>query len=211
MIRSLFNSIVNMFKYRGQLVPWSECSVEDLTFNISTYHVRSFTSKLGGKMYDGAGRPLITFYRESRGMNTNGKIEASSTNFNVLVNIRDDNFGVIINGKPLGIIQSDGVLLNAERRVVGQAIHPPKISAHALGVKVRFGDTQFPVQLNGRHIATVRVSPTASDHASLTLNENFQGDTIVKVHEKLSEEEEMWLVAFAIIEVVYHGHWIIGV
>lgn len=211
MVIGLFTSIKNMIKYRGQLVPWSEFTVEDLTFNISTYYVRSFTSKLGGKIYDVDGRPMLKFRRESSGMRTNGKIEANSTDFSLLVNIRDDNFGVIVNGKPLGIIQSSGVILNAERNAIGSAIHPPKVSASAFGVKMRFGDPQFAVHLYNRHIATVRVSPTDSDSSSIVLNENFPGDSIVKIHEVLTEDEEMWLIAFAIIEVVYHGHWIIGV
>lgn len=210
MFRSLFNSVVNMFKYRGQLAPWSGNTVEDLTFNISTYHVRSFTSRLGGKMYTDEGIPLIAFNRESRGMRTNGKIEAHSSDFRFLINIRDDSFGVILNGKPLGIIQSSGIILNADRKPIGSAVHPPKASFDVLGVKMRVGDTQFPVELYGKKLATIRVSPTSSDSATLTINENFPGDTIVKVHEKLTPEEEMWLVAFAIIEVVYHGHWIIG-
>ena len=207
---SLFSSLKNMFKYRGKLAAWSEHTVEDLTFNISTYAVRSFTSRLRGKMYDEEGLPLIKFNRESRGMRTNGKIEANSTDFHFLINIRDDNFGVIFNGKPLGIIQSSGVIVNADRKPIGSAVHPPKVSANILGVKLRFADNMFPVNLYGRQIATMRVSPTGSDSASLTLNENFQGDTIVKIHTEVTEEERMWLVAMSIIEVVYHGHWIIG-
>jgi len=207
---SLFTSIKNMFKYRGKLVPWSDSSLEELTFNISTYAIRSFTSVLSGKMYDGEGRPLIKFRRESRGMNTNGHIQANSTDFDVRINIRDDNFGVIINGQPLGIIQSTGVILNAKRSPIGSAVHPPKFSANIAGVKLRSGDTQFSVNLYNRKIATLRVSPTDSTSANVVINENFPGDRIVKVHETLSEEEHKWLVAFAIIEVVYHGHWIIG-
>ncbi|MFK7784438.1 MAG: hypothetical protein AB8B56_04930 [Crocinitomicaceae bacterium] len=208
---SLFTTLKNAFKYRGQLAPWSDATVEDLTFNISTYHVRSFTSKLGGKMYDGEGLPLIKFNRESRGMRTNGKIEAHSTDFRFLINIRDDNFGVLVNGKPLGIIQSSGTVLNADRKPIGSAVHPLKASANILGVKMRFADNTFPIHLYGKQIATMRVSPTSSNSARITLNEHFPGDTIVKVHGEITQEEEMWLIAMAIIEVVYHGHWIIGV
>ena len=208
---SLLTTLKNALKYHGKLVPWSEFTAEDLTFNISTYYVRSFKSKLGGKIYDGEGHPLIKFLRESRGMHTNGKIEANTSEFRILIRIRDDNFGVIVDGKTLGIIQSSGEVVNAQREKIGSAVHPIKVSVNVAGVvKVRFGANTFPIELNGRQIATIRVSPTHSDSAILTLNENFQGYSIVKVHTEISQEEEMWLVAFCILEVVYHGHWIIG-
>lgn len=207
---SLFSIIKNTIKYRGQLVPWTQTSLENLTFNISTYYVRGFTSKLGGKMYDVEGLPLIKFLRKAKGMRTNGSIEANTSNCRIFIKIINDEFGIHIDGKPFGIIQSDGTILNAAKELIGTAVHPPKMSVIAAEIKYRFGDTSYPIDINGRRIATVKVCPTYSNWSLITVNENAAGENILTLHTELSREEELWLLAFCIIEVVYHGHWIIG-
>lgn len=211
MVLNLFSSVANMIKYRGKLVSWSEFSIEDITCNTSTYFVRSFTSKLSGKIYSEDGRPMLKFSRESSGMATNGSIRANSTDFDVFIRIVDDSFSIVYNEKPLGTITASGAVLSVNGDVIGLAKHPPKVSVNIGTVKMRFGADQFPVQLNNRQVATIRVSPTDSTDSSIVLNENFPGESILKVHSSLNEEEEKWLVSLAIIEVVYHGHWMIGV
>ncbi len=211
MVLHFFSSIVNMIKNKGQLVSWSDFSVEDITFLTSTYYVRSFTSKLNGKIYTNDGRPMIQFSRESSGMNTNGSIRANSSDFSYFIGIVDDGFTIVYNEKLLGNITPSGEIFNADGELIGSAKHPLKVSLSVSMVKIRFAEYHFPIHLNNEQVASIFVSPTDSFDSVVVVNENSHGETVVKLHRPLTDEEEKWLIALAIIEVVYHGHWIIGV
>lgn len=211
---SFFSRIKRTLGIGGELAPWQNYSSRNITSRISHYHVRGFTSKLVGKIFATDGEPVISFRREDYNFEKTANIQASSTDFQISIDVKHESFAIYFNEKPLGVLRQSGNLLNPKGEVIGSAVHPMKASMSIGSAKVRFGSTRFPLNINGRQLATIWVSPEGSVDSLMTdliVNENAAGHTILQVHHQPTKEEEQWLIALAIIEVAYHGQWMIGV
>jgi len=76
----------------------------------------------------------------------------------------------------------------------------------------RVGDTSFPLMMNGRKLADIVVAPDHAgigDSALIGVNENNYGVQTLRHVDNPNEEEEKWLLALAILETTFHGHWMI--
>ncbi|MGB0806328.1 MAG: hypothetical protein ACPGRC_06520, partial [Salibacteraceae bacterium] len=122
-------------------------------------------------------------------------------------------FTVKYNGDILGEIKKNGNIYSANGTEIGNAKHPIKASFNIAAVSWRSGDNKFPLQMNGRHLATIWVAPNYSEqptsNLSVIFNQNNWGQPILEMHDTPTPEEEKWLIALSVLEISFHGHWLI--
>lgn len=196
------------------LAPWKDAT--QITAAMLFQWSKGTSNTLTGKIYSENREPIIAFDRVERGFAANGWMFAASTAFELYFEIRVNEFTVMYNREWLGHIDKAGYILNTRHEVIGQAVHPPKISLHVNQFYFRTGDHKFPLYINGRVLATIWVSPNYSDAAqqmsgglSFIFNENNWGQPIIELHDRATPEEEKWLCALGTLEVAFHGHWLI--
>lgn len=198
---------------KADLTPWEGHTHEDITSAMMYKYIKGFSNKLSGKIYSPNRKPVVAFDRVERGMAANGYMFASTTDVDLYYEINVDQFKIKYNGEYLGQIQSSGNILNAKGETIGHAKHPKKASFSVEVFHFRSGKNQFPLTMNGRQLATIWVAPNYSDrtHVSMSLifNENNYGQPILSMHDMPTEEEKKWLLALAILETAFHGHWMI--
>jgi hypothetical protein len=76
------------------------------------------------------------------------------------------------------------------------------------------GEGLFSLTLNGRQLATINVAP---NYDNIKYNPSIKsvfeelgfGTPIITLSDTPTAEEEKWLLAFAIFETAFHGHWLI--
>jgi hypothetical protein len=193
------------------LAPWKDAT--QITAAMLFQWSKGTSNTLTGKIYSEERTPIIAFDRVERGFAANGWMFAASTAFELYFEIRVDEFTIMYNREWLGHVNRQGYILNTRQEIIGQAVHPPKVSFNAGPFYFRTGDNKFPLYMNGRVLATIWVSPNYSDAMggglSILFNENNWGQSIIELHDRPTPEEEKWLCAFGTLEVAFHGHWLI--
>ena len=169
--------------------------------------------RLVGTVYSLNQEPIMAFSRLERGFKSDGYFFVGSTNFNLAYQVKDDNIDIILNKQPLGRITNSGEIFNTQGEHIGMAKHPTKISISSSGMRYRFGDATYNINLHNKNLATIYAAPNYADYtkslSSINFNENAVGQPIIKLLEKPSPEEEKWLLAIAVLEITHHGHWMI--
>lgn len=188
-------------------------SSADVSAAMQFQYVKGISNKLWGTIYSPDRKPIIAFDRVERGFAANGYMFAASTAFELYFDIRVNEFSIMYNREWLGEIKSTGHILNVHGMVIGQALHPQKVSFNIGAIGFRTGNNSFPLFLNGRVLATIWVAPDYSNHPSggmsFMFNENNWGQPVIQLHDQPTSEEEKWLCALATLEVAFHGHWLI--
>ena len=198
---------------KKSLAPWGNRSYTDISSWMEYKFSKGMARRLVGTVYSLDKKPIMAFSRVERGFNSDGYFFVGSTNFNLAFEVKDDNIDIVLNQQSLGRITKSGDLFNNQGELIGNAKHPAKIALNSSGLRYRFGETTYNVQLHNKDIATIFVAPNYADYAeslsSVNINENAVGQPIIQLLQEPSPEEEKWLLAIAIIEIVHHGHWMI--
>lgn len=193
------------------LVPWK--SYCEISAAMEFQYMKGMSNTLRGKIYSPDRDAILAFDRVERGFAANGYMFAASTAFELYFDIRVNEFSVMYNREWLGEIKSSGHILNTRGEVIGQSLHPPKVSFSINQFHFRTGNNSFPLYMNGRVLATIWVSPNYSEQhgggLAWIFNENNWGQPILQLHDTPTPEEEKWLCAFGTLEVAFHGHWLI--
>lgn len=198
---------------KSELTPWQGHSYKDITSAMQCQWKKTTTNYLKGIVYSPNREPLVAFDRVERGLTAKGYMYASTTQDDFFFEFDDCHFKFFINGEKLGEVQCSGSIVHAQGKVIGHAKHPTKASFHVAMFRFRSGDNKYPLKLNGRHLANIWVAPNYGEenHSSLEFifNENQWGQPILEMEAEPTAEEEKWLLAFAIFEITFHGHWLI--
>ncbi|MGJ8684633.1 MAG: hypothetical protein ACSHWW_08415 [Nonlabens sp.] len=198
---------------KKSLVPWGNRSFTDISSYMTYKFSKGFARRLVGTVYSTNKEPIMAFSRVERGFKSDGYFFVGSTNFNLSYQVVDDNINVILNNESLGRITSSGEITDHHGNFLGTAKHPTKVSIHTGSMRYRFGDSTYEVVLNNKRLATIYVAPNYADfehgNFSQNFNENAIGQPIIALLETPSPEEEKWLLAIAVLEIVHHGHWMI--
>ncbi|MBF4983681.1 hypothetical protein FNJ87_04825 [Nonlabens mediterrranea] len=198
---------------KKSLVPWDNRSFTDISSWMTYQFSKGITRRLTGTVYATDQQPIMAFSRIERGFRSDGQFYVGSTNFNLGYEVKEDTIYITLNGQYLGNITNSGGLFNAQGDHIGSAVHPTKISVSSGNLRYRFGDSSYEVVINNKKLATVWVAPNYADfhHGNFTknFNENAIGQPIMSLNNTASPEEEKWLLAIAVLEIVHHGHWMI--
>ncbi len=200
-------------RMKSDLIDWGIRDSTSITSSMNYKYKKGFANHLTGKILSKNNEPLVAFDRVERGFKANGYMFASTTNFDIFYDIRVDEFTITYNNKILGDIDKEGNIYDASNIRIGHALHPVKLAANIGPIRKRAGENSFPLELNGRILATIQVAPNHSDkqHAeSASLNnENAYGENVITLHDVPTENEQKWLNSLAILETAFHGHWLI--
>jgi len=197
-----------VYQKKPSLIPWQHTSL-DIVASMQFSYRKGFAHSLRGFLMDDNHDKIIAFDRYERGMRANGYFFAASSHFDLYVEIEDEKYTFRYNKQFLGTIAPNGTIFDAQNRQIGFAKHPSKNSFSIGSVEWRSGSNTYPLHLYGRHLATLNVCPELSaSNAAISFNENMWGSSIVMLHQQPTVHEEVWLLALATTEVVYHGKWL---
>jgi hypothetical protein len=174
-------------------------------------------SKLSGAIFNENRKPIVAFERIERGGHTKGHMYAMTKKQEFYFDFTGLEATFYCNGKLLGRFDKSGTIYDANDNTIGHAKHPIKASFDLQLFKTthhRLGEGLFPLTLNGRQLATINVAPNYDDIKYNPSVENvFEnlgfGTPIITLIDTPTAEEETWLLAFAIYETAFHGHWLI--
>jgi hypothetical protein len=197
----------------ADIKPWSEFSYKDFSVSMRWRYTKGVANRMRGKIHSIRNERMVSFARYERGLYADGYLVGATDAFEYFFKIdKGKRFEVNLNGKLLGTVDN-GVVKNARGEEIGYAKHPVKISVDIGFLQARAGDVLFPLMMNGRKLADIMVAPNhvdiGVDGLSLIVNENNWGVQTLRNIDSPKKEEEKWLIAFAILETAFHGHWMI--
>ncbi|WOI23233.1 hypothetical protein [Nonlabens ulvanivorans] len=198
---------------KKSLAPWGDRSFTDISSWMTYQFSKGMTRRLIGTVYATDQKPIMAFSRVERGFRSDGQFYVGSSIFNLGYEVKEDTIYITLNNQYLGSITNSGGLFDAQKKYIGNAVHPTKVSLSSGNFRYRFGDSSYEVIINEKRLATVYVAPNYADfHEGLfknNFNENAIGQPIMSLLNTPSPEEEKWLLAIAVLEIVHHGHWMI--
>lgn len=174
--------------------------------------------KLSGVILNENRKPIVAFERIERGMHTKGHLYAITKKQTFYFDFTGLEATFYCDEKLLGRVDKSGTIYDANDIAIGHAKHPIKASFDLQLFKTshhRLGEGLFPLILNNREIATINVAPNYDDIAynpsvEKVFDELGFGLPIITPTDTPTAEEENWLLAFAIFETAFHGHWLIS-
>lgn len=199
---------------KKDLAPWGNRHYSEISSAMQTKFSKGMSARrLIGTVYSIKNEPILAFSRVERGFGSDGHFFVGSTNFNLAYKVVSDNFEIILNNELLGRITNSGQILNPTGYQIGTAVHPTKVSINSGNLRYRFGESKYDVIIAGHKLAEVFVAPNHADFShgnfSKNYNENAIGQPIIKITGQPSPEDEKWLLAITVLEIVHHGHWMI--
>ncbi|WP_298421366.1 hypothetical protein [uncultured Kordia sp.] len=175
--------------------------------------------KLSGTILNENRKPVVVFERIERGVSTTGHMHAMTKKKEFYFSFTGLEAMFYCEGKLLGRFDKSGTIYNPDGKEIGHAKHPIKASFHIDFFKRtnhRLGEGVFPLTLHGRKLATINVAPNYDDisygHSVSSVFDHLGFGTpiiMLSENETPTKEEEDWLLAFAIFETAFHGHWLI--
>ncbi|MBC8755085.1 hypothetical protein H2O64_10405 [Kordia sp. YSTF-M3] len=208
----------NVLKKRKELHPHKAEMFRQVTDAMVFNYTKAVTYyKLSGVILNEQRKPIVAFERIERGMHTKGHLYAMTKKQTFYFDFTGLEATFYCNEELLGRFDKTGTIYNANETAIGHAKHPIKASFDLQLFKTthhRLGEGLFPLTLNGRQLATINVAPNYDD---IDYNPSVQGvfedlgfgTPIITLTDTPTAEEENWLLAFAIFETAFHGHWLI--
>jgi len=198
---------------KADLTPWKLYSYRDIVSAMLYKYEPGDTNRLEGMLFALDKKPIVAFERSEEGFRSKGFLSAHTSEVDLFYELRPNEFVIEYNNELLGRIEKTGTIYDHKEEVIGNAIHPPKISFDIAGYKHRAGENFYKLYLNNRILAHIWIPPNYSDEeAPRTLEKIFEdniwGLPILEMIDKPSKEEEKWLLAMAVFEVAYHAHWL---
>ncbi|WP_430408510.1 hypothetical protein [Kordia sp.] len=210
----------NVTKSRKNLSPHKANMYAQVTDAMEFNYRKAVTYyKLSGTIFNENRKPIVAFERIERGMYTKGHMYAMTKKQTFYFEFTGLEATFYCDNVLLGRFDKEGIIYDDTNQAIGKAKHPIKASFQIEFFKKtnhRLGEGLFPLQLNNRQLATINVAPNYDDipygHSVSSVFDTLGfGTPIITIseNEQPTLEEEKWLLAFAIFETAFHGHWLI--
>ncbi len=211
----------NVLKKQKELGPHKAKMYTQVTDAMVFNYTKAVTyAKLSGIILNENRKPIIAFERiERSSMHTKGHMYAMTKKQEFYFDFTGLEATFYCDGILLGRFDKAGTIYNANEQKIGHAKHPIKASFDLHLFKTthhRLGEGLFPLTMNNRELATINVAPNYDDisygHSVTSVFDDLGfGTPIIALteNEQPTQEEEKWLLAFAIFETAFHGHWLI--
>ena len=211
----------NVLKKRKELSPHKKANMYSQITDAMVFNSKKAVTyyKLLGTIFNENRKPIVAFERIERGGHTKGHMYAVTKKDEFYFDFTGLDATFYHNGELLGRFDKSGTIYNKDSQSIGKAKHPVKVSFQLDFFKRsnhRLGEGLFPLILNGRKLATINVAPNYDDiNYNPSVSSVFEdlgfGTPIITLseNETPTPEEEKWLLAFAIFETAFHGHWLI--
>lgn len=211
---------VNVLKKRKELGPHKSKMYSQVTDAMVFNYKKAVTyAKLSGIILNENRKPIVAFERIERGVKTKGHMYAMTKKDEFYFDFTGLDATFYSNGELLGRFDTAGIIYDKNDQAIGKAKHPIKASFDLHLFKTthhRLGEGLFPLTMNNRELATINVAPNYDNisygHSVTSVFDDLGfGTPIITLteNEQPTPEEEKWLLAFAIFETAFHGHWLI--
>ena len=195
---------------RSKLVSWDNYSLLNLRPNAFYKYIKGLSKNtFSGRLMADDGEFVLAFHRIERGFQAVGAIAAATSAFEVFYIIQSDRTEFYYDQKKLGTVLKNGKIFNRDGHLIGNAFRDNRatISIGEL-VDIHTGNPGYEFRMNNRLLAYFHTTPRISNFfgSVFSVNEN-SGNTIVQLVADPNPEEQKWLEAWTIYELIYHGFW----
>jgi len=209
----------NVLKKRKELHPHKAELYRQVTDAMVFNYTKAVTyNKLSGVILNENRKPIVAFERIERGIDAKGHLYATTKKQTFYFVFKGLEATFYCDEKLLGRFDKSGTIYDATDTEIGHAKHPIKASFDLqlfTTEKHRLGEGLFPLTLNDRELATIHVAP---NYDAIGYNPSVEkifdelgfGTPIITLFDTPTAEEENWLLAFAIFETAFHGHWLVS-
>ncbi len=136
-----------------------------------------------------------------------GQLVAATSNRDLYFRISAEGVSIHVDNALWGKVQSDGTLLDASGQNIGSAIRPGGMPVlFRVGTFATLRDAreqEYPVVLSGRTIA--RLTNARVQMINVIQLKKQQFPPAVALNEAVSEQEAVWLLALAILQVAFYN------
>ncbi|MFT3687393.1 MAG: hypothetical protein QM783_21135 [Phycisphaerales bacterium] len=200
----------NVRELKKDIEDWKNFTVNDITNDFDYSYSRVISNKLKGRIFSQNGTPIIAFQRIDRGIRTNSRILASSTEFKIYFEYTHNRNLVFYDDIYLGKIINDSVLFNSSDIKIGS------YDRYASGDPYRYS-----IEFDSKKVAAVNKN---TDRKNFVNNPFYKHNTrnrfrrqrkifretpptypLIDANGELDGEELKWTIAIGIFEAVYHG------
>lgn len=190
---------------------WHKFTVNDITNNIQFTYIKAMSNKLWGRIYSQNNLPIIAFQRIDRGIYTNSRILASSTEFKIYFEYSNNENLVFFNDTYFGKIVNNSVILNSINVQIGK--YNRNVVDSQNNYLVEFGAKQNALifkNADRKNFITnprfTRVNdPIEAKRSIKNYRETPQSNSLVNISNELSGEELKWIIAISVFESIYYG------
>lgn len=196
----------------ADLRPWSPAALTDLSTDWDARWTK-FGRDLSARgtipsLSEPKGPGLAAFVLKVRGARQpEGQMQARTTAQAFDYHIGRDGVNILVDGAPLGSVQPNGTLLDADSQPIGNATRPGGLPAmFRVGSIARLHDQReraYPVIMGERTVAHL-ANPPAQMTNVISLKKQ-QIPPAVTLEDTPSEKEATWLLALAILQVAFYN------
>ncbi len=194
---------------------WQNYSLADITNNIKYTFSRGLSNRIHGRILSRDGTPVIAFQRIDRGLYTNTRIVACSTDFKLYFEYTTAGNVIYYNDVCIGKINTNMQLVNANNQVIG------KLNRNQAHIE-KTGTANYTVQFNSGKSVNLYASydrkvflknpffkrvnaPTWMERQPKIAVEPGEPYSLVTENTDMNSEEIKWITAIATFEAVYYS------
>lgn len=189
---------------KKDIISWKNDSVQNVTNGMDYSFVRSFTNKLTGVINSNEGIPIIAFQRIDRGIFVNSRILASSTDFKIYCEFKNEEKIFYFNDVYLGKIVKHFDILDASNNKIGRCNR--KTSQPSFTVDFRFGKAAEILKNSDRKFMVQRRYRKRNQWESEMVFRDLPLPTNLILSLNTNDPEELkWIISLTVFEAVYYG------
>lgn len=196
---------------KSELVPWNDRKVDEITNDIEYSYMKGMSNKLTGYINSPDAEPIIAFQRIDRGIFTNSRIIAESTDFKIDFEYLNNENVIFYNGIYLGKTINNSEILNSLHQKIGSYQRDLVNSQNRYSIV--FG-SQKKAQLfrnddRKNFINNSRYKRHWRPYKSRINIKNYREtppiNSVVSSVNSADAEEQKWIIALAVFESIYFG------
>ncbi|WP_298520366.1 hypothetical protein [uncultured Kordia sp.] len=190
----------NLLKKRKKLLSYKAELYLQITDAMTFTRTTAVTNeKISGLLYNKQQKPIIAFERVERSMNTTGQLIAMTKKQEFVYEFQGMHIKLFCDDILLGTWDKSGILYDANKKRFGQFKRTAATT-----------DTQFPLILNNRQIASIKKAPLYDGITSSSVTQVFDelnfGASLLTLDDIPNPTEENWLLALTIFEITFYGN-----
>lgn len=188
---------------------WTYDSLKEITNDIEYSYVKSMSSKLTGVINSNNGLPIVAFQRIDRGFFFNSRILASSTNFKIYCEFKNEEKLFFFNDVYIGKIINQFDILDAANNQIGKCITNSSQNQTSFILTFRSGEIAEIWKNEDRKVFINKyryyLKGGGKFRSTLEYREPKPPIRLIKSIRTTDEEELKWIISLTLFEAIYNG------
>lgn len=185
---------------------WTYDSLKEITNDIEYSYVKSMSSKLTGVINSNNGLPIVAFQRIDRGFFVNSRILASSTNFKIYCEFKNEEKLFFFNDIYIGKIVNQFDILDATNNQIGKCNRNSSQNQTSFTLTFRSGEiAEIWKNEDRKKIGQERYRKGDHWKSRMVFREIADPSLIIKSINTTDQEELKWIISLTIFEATYYG------